>query len=121
MTTENLQTDALQIETSDTKHVDDSEAITAERQRGDALEGKLKEVAENLRSRLPESLQKLIPRGLSVSEQIDWINNAASSDLAKPRIVPRTDTTPPSIQQQKIDPSELPPVKRIAMSYGAAE
>lgn len=101
--------------------VDHEAALKTERERSDALEEKLKQVATSMRNSLPETLQKLIPEGLSVADQIDWIKAASTSELAKPKFVPRTDTKPPAIQEKSIDPSELSPVSRIAMSYAATQ
>lgn len=98
-----------------------SNDLEIERKRSNELEAKLQDVAEDMRKSLPEPLQKLIPSGLSISEQIGWMNTAAGSDLAKKRVVPTTDIKPPATQQKRIDPNELPPVKRIAMSYGATQ
>lgn len=94
--------------------------LAAEQARSTALEQKLTDIAAHMKAQLPEPLQKLIPSGLSISDQIDWIKTAAVSDLAKPRIVPRTDTKPPANTIPKQDPSELPPIARIASSYSAA-
>lgn len=120
MTTETNENQNSQDEATQ-KAERSAQELEGERERSTALEAKLQEVADGMKAKLPEALQKLIPGGLSVSEQIDWMNAAAASDLGKKPFVPKTDGKPPATQQQKIDPSELPPVKRIAMAYGAAE
>lgn len=82
-----------------------------------AYELDAKELADVVLKQIPDGLKALIPEALSPTEKVKWFEKAkAAGLLAKPVVVPETDTTKPALTLPKVDPSELPPIAR--MSYG---
>ena len=100
-------------------------SLHEERQKRKAAETQLAAMATEMLKQVPEELRGLIPESLPPLERVAWFNSAKATGIftttaSKPD-VPRTDSAQPRMTTPPTDIHKLPTSERMKMGYGGGK
>ena len=100
-------------------------SLHEERQKRKAAETQLEAMATEMLKQVPEELRGLIPESLPPLERVAWFNSAKSTGIfektASTPAVPRTDSGQPRMTPPPTDLQKLPPSERMKLGYGGGK
>ena len=100
-------------------------SLHEERQKRKAAETQLETMATEMLKQVPEELRGLIPESLPPLERVAWFNSAKETGIfdksASTPAVPRTDSGQPRMTPPPTDLQKLPPSERMKLGYGGGK
>jgi hypothetical protein len=100
-------------------------SLHEERQKRKAAETQLEAMATEMLKQVPEDLRGLIPESLPPLERVAWFNSAKATGIfdksASVPDVPRTDSSQPRMTPPPSDLQKLPPGERMKLGYGGGK
>ena len=100
-------------------------SLHEERQKRKAAETQLEAMATEMLKQVPEELRGLIPESLPPLERVAWFNSAKATGIfnnsASNPDVPRTDSGQPRMTPPPTDIQKLPASERMKMGYGGGK
>jgi hypothetical protein len=100
-------------------------SLHEERQKRKAAETQLEAMATEMLKQVPEDLRGLIPESLPPLERVAWYNSAKATGIfnksASAPDVPKTDSGQPRMTPPPADIHKLPPSERMKMGYGGGK